>query len=493
MRPIKKLLLAFGLVLSQQGAWAEKAGIGIQVSMPGNLVYQMDCLTGGSSCSAPAYEALWREQGWLSTRNNQLLQEFADIVQRYNTDVWVRRSDSAPSPGLLDPPFPDLGPDPSNFFQLSERVRLAAYQATDLADLRSRWMLVMAPADAARLTRIVEEVGHQFEPWWRGKPLSTVAAMKTDIKQLLDQDITAFLKGATAFYGVSNSNVLDGLTLHLMFRPEHPGSSKGRQSENHSLVEVLPGESAADRMGVVIHEMAHYLFSAAPHAWHRLRVSGAMNTRSPTASAVLGLMDEALATAVGNGAFEQLMQDPETFDAYRQRALSFYNEPLIDLAGKQMTDMTAEYLRTHRAMDAMFVSEYFKKVTAATRQQLDSLESRLKVTAVAVSDPAFETLFSSMRNVLNITSVWTNSGVEEIAGSVLARHPYLNGLVLATPSAMPELLEALGEKPAAAGSGDTVCVISRSQGPGLLYLIWVSDNLNGQLMVDKLRAAAPCQ
>ncbi|MEM9533335.1 MAG: hypothetical protein AAGA23_20605, partial [Pseudomonadota bacterium] len=282
------------------------------------------------------------------------------------------------------------------------------------------------------------------------------------------------------------------LKLNLIFRPAGPGGTNGQQIENHSVVEVVPGEAAENRIGVVVHELAHYLFGEASEAWHRQRLEGAVNAGSPAAAGALGLMDEALATAVGNGALEQRLRPPPAFENYRATPLSFYNDPQIDAAAKLILDKTQDYLRRGAVLDGDFVAFYFAQVVAALAQPLDTLERRLAVTNVVVGDPALAPLWSALRSALGTRSVWTYGPDDDLKSSILVRHPYLHGVVLARPDQLPDLLQALQETALSASTLPGACTLKRRSGPGLLYLVPVNELPEATALLARMRQAAPC-
>ncbi|MEM9532648.1 MAG: hypothetical protein AAGA23_17150, partial [Pseudomonadota bacterium] len=225
-----------------------------QWSPVANLYYQMDCLTGRGSCSTQVFEDLWQRQGWLDKEANVALGRFAQLRDRYQTDVWLPAA-RPPRAGLLDPPVPDLGPDPQSYYALSERLKIAALESETIADLKENLMLVMTPADGAALAAQVAHFLPGFERWWTAEAQPAISASGDDLALLLAQEVAPFLDAAITFYGHGGTDVTARLKLNLIFRPAGPGGTNGQQIENHSVVEVVPGEAAENRIGVVVHEL----------------------------------------------------------------------------------------------------------------------------------------------------------------------------------------------------------------------------------------------
>ena len=486
---MKRFLLALGWLLVVPAIAAERAAMQIRTSAIANLYYQMDCLTGARSCSSAAYENLWQEQGWLNEQTNEALGEFAKIQARYQTDVWLTDRSSQP-PEPLGPPVPDLGPNPNDYFSLAQRLRVAAYGSDSVAELRDRLQLVMTLADADALAALVGRFEQRFMLWWEQQAATELARMATELRVVLDRDVNSFLSAAASFYGIDDPDFTQKLALHLMYRPGGSGPTRGQQLQNLSVVEVLHGERAEQRMGVVVHELAHYLFSAAPQRWHRQRLEGALQARSPQASVALGLMDEALASAVGNGALELKLRGPEEFADYRAADLSYYNDPQIDRAAKLVTDQTIAYLERGQAMDGPFVKAYYSDVLNELNAQFNTLEQRLAVTSVVVGDDALNEYFGQLRQRINTRSVWTHMAEDSIGQTVLARHAYLNGVVLARPGQLNSILADLGEGPTSVSEGQ-VCTLARAGG-GLLYVAELSALPKVDAMVKQMRRAESC-
>src|SRR5690606_28573909 len=65
-----------------------------------------------------------------------------------------------------------------------------------------------------------------------------------------------------SFYGVDTANAM--VVLHLIARPAHESSTKGRQIERHAFVEVVQGDAPEKRIDVIMHELAHWFFRMSP-------------------------------------------------------------------------------------------------------------------------------------------------------------------------------------------------------------------------------------
>jgi hypothetical protein len=105
--------------------------------------------------------------------------------------------------------------------------------------------------------------------------------------------------------------------------------------EGWAVQEMLPDASPAREAGVTLHEVAHLLLSLAPDA-EREAIAAELGRGGMAGRATRSLLDEGLATAFGNGMVERALRPADRWTAYAERPLSFYNDSIIDAAGKAL-------------------------------------------------------------------------------------------------------------------------------------------------------------
>jgi hypothetical protein len=175
-------------------------------------------------------------------------------------------------------------------------------------------------------------------------------------------------------------------------------------------------------------EVAHYFFASAPIELHGRRLEGALRAADRRAPAALALMNEALATAIGNGVLEEKLRG-DNFQAYLDQ--SFYAADDVDAAAKAILPLVRDYLGSNRPMDRQFIDRYFSLVIERLGQKLDSLEARLRVSGYVAGDSELYKTMNEATGWLDSRSVWhANLDVDGLEDAVLTRHTYLNGVVL---------------------------------------------------------------
>jgi len=336
----------------------------------GNLFYQMECLAERLRCSQQAYRDLWDEIGFGSQDDLAALQRFVTTLDIYNTRV--RLGPRAGSNSSFGPEILDLGPLTSESISILSRIQIAAYGSSTLDMLGQRLGLLMHPADAGEVTFALAHFLPRFEAWWAGGPAEQLIEFRHELRVALDSQGLEFIRAVANLYGLDIEAHPLPVVVHLLARPLDPSSINGQMIENHAVIEVLENEDAEQRIGVLIHEISHFFFSSAPLNLHRQRLDGALRVRDSRAAAALGLMNEAIATAIGNGVVEESIQG-EDFQQYFESELSFYDGQQVDGAAKAIFTLVREYINANRSMDERFINQYFTLVLTALGAELDTL------------------------------------------------------------------------------------------------------------------------
>jgi hypothetical protein len=330
-----------------------------------NFAYQLDCVSGAirqrQCAGADDYRALWtRDFGidpsispevkrWAALRN-----DYAQISPDY------RQSDSKwPHDGM----------------SFSGRILIAAFAARDEADYGSRIALLLPDRLAPEAISIVQSLYPTFEHWWKssgatlGKPASD--AMITALEA---PAIKQHVKELFAFYG-SPKAALAPHTAYLMLRPglvENEVTS-GSNFGSTSVVEFFANTGSRGKTPVIVHEYAHYVFGVTPRE-QALALSGAViKAGGDLGLPMWGLLDEALATAIGNGRVSRTLLGSEPYEQFAAKPLSFYNVANVDLAGKAMVPQVDAFVASRRTIfDPTFPETYAN----AVREKLGDVLNR---------------------------------------------------------------------------------------------------------------------
>jgi hypothetical protein len=394
-----------------------------------NLFYQIDCLAGKGHCSESSYRELWQALGW-GTSDEARLKDWQALRTRYYRQIQFE------SP-------PDKLPLPTKFDGVVfwDKIRAASFNAKNRQELAQNLAAVMQPADAEALMGLLEGFETRFFNWWAqtGQSLSDGGAQS--FAQLLAKpELPRLLEQASRFYQaeLSPQSVLG---FNFMARPALGGKNhNGEQVDNQSVVEVLEQADATSHQDVTIHELSHYFYRRISSDKERQLMEHFAEAGTPEAIAAYNLLNEVMATSIGNGLFNQMRMPPERFSSYLSTPSSFFNDPLIDPAAK------AVYLRVEKALsqgetltDAGFVRDYLALCHKALGPRLSSPIPLLRIMAAAYEGADLAAVLSQLQRRLRIGRTWSANALDEQAQGSFKNFAALSGVLLVKPSQLERL------------------------------------------------------
>lgn len=331
----------------------------------------------------------------------------------------------------------------------------------------------------------------------RGGPSEQLVEFRYELRVALDSQGLELIPAVANLYGVDIESHPLPVVVHLMARPLNPSSINGQMIENHAVVEVLQNEVAEQRIGVLIHEISHFFFNSAPLDLHYKRLDGALRVGDSRASAALGLMNEAIATAIGNGVVEERIRG-EDFQQYFESERSFYDEPQADVAAKAIFTLVREYINENRSMDERFINQYFTLVLTDLGAELDTLQARLRVSAYVAADGYLAAAMKGLPQRLGMSSLYGAilSNGDRLAESVLTRHTYLNGIVLSRKddlSQFKSLVPPIDGFKMLFVAGSNACTWRRKSGAIIYVVLTDEDTVGTDDLMAILEQAPPCE
>src|SRR4030095_2036232 len=150
------------------------------------------------------------------------------------------------------------------------------------------------------------------------------------------------MRAAGRLYGQSTDA---NLTVHFVAVPVAGPVSRASQKANRSFVEFRPDEEPVARVAVMVHEYCHYLFETAPRELRRARMDASSSSPEPAAASAFAVLNEALASAIGNGLFMKAHLGMPKFDAFAARRESFYASAPGDPGAKAALPLVERYAR----------------------------------------------------------------------------------------------------------------------------------------------------
>lgn len=406
----------------------------VELSEVANLTYQLDCVGGLIPCGDQDFKAFWEKDLLKTPKDRARLAAWVALRERYERNVELEAEGETP---------PLAGGTPT--LDLGQKIRIAGLQARSLDDYASRLEILVLPTDRAAFLRAVQGFLPAFEVWWKGEAVERGRPFVSGIEDLLnDPKVARPFARIVRFYAPA---LEEGSTIHiaLVARPARAGgNTSGQQIEATSVVEFLPDEKPENRIDVVLHELCHFLFgSPDPAAWVALQ-KRFLATGAPEAIPAYNLLNEGLASALGNGQIARAVLGDEKFARLLAKEGSFYSNPSVDRAGKALLPLLDEWLAAGRTLfDPEFVPRYLAALKTAFGPSLTAPRLYLAEMALVVDESLGENLRRSVRRPLRVASMYASTG-ELSDPQTLAefrKYPSLNALFLVHPSHLGELAQ----------------------------------------------------
>lgn len=461
------------LALLSLAGWPARAESRFRVELAeiANLTYQLDCVGGLVSCNQEDYRALW-DKRFLETREDrEQLEEWVALRHLYERGVNLPESEGSPLTGR------------HREINLSVKLRIAGFQAADLEDYLSRLELLVGATDRARFALVLRHFLPRFDAWWQGEALPRGRPMARKIEALLGTPKVGGPFARIERFYAPELPPGSAIRIALMARPALGSeNTSGQQVEGTSVVEFLPDERPEGRIAVVIHELCHFLFdSSADSSFQDLQKRFAAAGR-PTAIPAYNLLNEALATALGNGVIERAVMEPDKFEKYRIREGAFYNNPNIDRAGKALLPLLDEWLAEGRTLfDPQFVDAYLRMLESAFGDSLTSPQLLLNEMYLMVDARVGTGLTRPVIRALRSTSAYSEAAAWSEPDILVdyMKNPRLNAVFVIHPENVMELANRgilpIGEVKAitqrAAREGKAIYASERAPGTYIFVLV----------------------
>lgn len=390
-----------------------------------NLTYQLDCMAKLMPCSTDAYRALWKDLGW-TDEDERALKRWSDVHQRYQGSIRLRDERRSELGYPLDPRGPNL----------PVRLRHAGLIATDAASFRAYFGLLAMPEDVDAAEQVLQRFWPRFEKWWAAKALKQLTPFVNATADLLTKKaVLVLIEQAAAFYEAELPRGFH-LPMHLMFRPAKTGASHGQQLEQHSIIEVVDGEAPEDRVDVVAHELFHFFFASRSALKSEALTKQFLDAPSPDSAMAFGLLNEALATALGNGLVAKQVLPAAKYEAQLKKPRALYNDTAIDADAKHLLDTLEQQMKEGKTISSPeFVNAQIEAASAGGRSPSVYLR-RMQL----FQEPEFSTLTGVVRSAVPTNNVWSNSPLthpQTIAN--VNESPFLSGVVLVSPAHLAHL------------------------------------------------------
>lgn len=398
-----------------------------------NLVYQLDCIGREDlHCSRNAYQDLWNKQFLKADEDQALLKSWGELKNRYSEEFEFEDSKQRSISGRFEG------------VRLSNKIRIASFQSSSQEDYFNRLDIVIAPKDKQKFEKIIRHFYPRFEKWWKTVALPRGKGFAKQTQVLLKKpEITKKLNQFAHFYEVS---LPEDYIVHfnVFYRPEFKQTTYGQQIENYLLAEFLPTEKPVDRIDVIIHELCHLFFANSTDEKFASLGQAFEATGKVEARAAYNLLNETLATAMGNGLINKLNMDQKSWGKYSAKLLSFYNDYHIDKASKAILSWMEEWLKENKTLyDPQFAGNYISILEQVFKSELTSPRLLLRE-LVFVTDGKFNgELSDTFRKAIRASSTYSSDGDWDDARTlkVYREKPNMNAVIIIHSSNLNQLLK----------------------------------------------------
>jgi hypothetical protein len=303
-----------------------------------NLWWLLQVMAGDPLAQTEAMRQWWQDEGYARPQDDARLAEFASLRERYRGDFLrqkLRENKWVPVP-------PPAG------HRLDVRFAQLFLGARDWADLRARSEVLLTDRDAEVLEGVVRHFAPQVDQAW--PRLAHVPAFALALEQLLaDKRISVLLDSVARWLGTDADGV-----VRVQVVLAAPGDRlNGRRLGRDLVLEVRPRDTPLSRSDVVVHEAVHYLQERAGQDDDPALLNAVFAGNHPAAAVAWGLLPEAVATAIGQGVWQQ-QAAPQAWQESLQRPQGWYSDPAIDQLAKALAPaLTAQLATDKHQLDLM--------------------------------------------------------------------------------------------------------------------------------------------
>lgn len=295
-----------------------------------------------------------------------------------------------------------------NGIQLWQLLKIAASTSTNLDDFSSR-IIGMLPAndlsDLIESVKVLEPV-HEQLVWEPNKePLDNY--LKQLRKEALKGNFQRNFKKAANFYR-STWNHSIPFKVFILPIPDHNGAIyEIATPEGNTLtysIKIKKNPNLAKDLGVIFHELCHILYKNQTKDIQHEQEKIFLNHSSKFKIIGYQVLDEAVATAIGQGwYYKELIGklDPDMWYAVEQ----------VNNVGKAIFDLVEEYMDSDKTLDTDFVNRYLQLYEHKFADDLTSIKLNMSNVNLLMSEsmsnpnlvfPYFFEYFD-MRSIQDIT------------------------------------------------------------------------------------------
>lgn len=318
-----------------------------------NLIFELDCLAELIACSSEAVAQEWQRDRF-DAMDVGALASWKTLRQRYEGKI---EDDTRPAE---PPPFP-LPKGPGS---VATALRLAGFGVRDREDYLARLALFASTADVTRARDVLARFAPRGDKIWRDHADELRRAAEQYAALAARPEVSALIGKIAAFYRVELPPGSQQI-FELVYRPPGEGTTYAEALGPVGVVEARSGEPPIRQFPVVAHEMFHAWFRQSPIDQQYALAVRFWKTRVHLAGPAYGLLDEALAAALGNGLLQRAVE-PAELERLLALPEGLYADPLIDPAARALMPALERWLAAGKTIyDDGFVELYLDAIRQA--------------------------------------------------------------------------------------------------------------------------------
>ena len=333
-------LLSISLLLFNAATANENPHDNISIEFSTNQVHGLynfvQALAGTVGATSPTLNEIFSDSEFNNAQSKQILSAYKNINISYDYDFNQELAGR------------------HNSRQIWQLFIMASTQAKDLDDFQQRTFGLITTNDH----QIMISTLRYFEPiyqkliWepsqaWLDDEIKTLGTRASTI------DINQHFNQAKSFYRTQwNSHI--PFKVFIVPIPRNNGISTATPQGNILSFTTMPHQNTEAQLGIIFHELAHILFENQPIATQKDIEKMFLESSSPYKVLAYQILDEALATALGNGWFYKLHSgELDTND--------WYFSPYINTQAKSTYSLVERYIKNNKTLDKAFVDDFIKQ------------------------------------------------------------------------------------------------------------------------------------
>lgn len=282
-------------------------------------------------------------------------------------------------------------------------IKIAAIQSDNLQDFFDRITGVLPNEQLLQLKEVFIEADVFYDKIIFRKTKTALERRLAELKLYNDKTKYAFLRFKT-FYGSTWPDNMP-FTVAIYPIPAATGNVIATPHNNSLTLAVLTEQhDHENRMGVIMHEICHVLYEQQPLALQWKLDSAFAEDTSLVAQYAYTYLDEALATACGNGWMVEHLAGKPNKD-------NWYNDEYINAYAHALYPMVKGYVENFRTIDKRFIASaisIFEQKFPGAALEYNNIFNRMNIYTDAASNEQYRSIMNILEGYYRISGSYSS-------------------------------------------------------------------------------------